>query len=239
MAGQIEVGSPLGLHLSALAADSSVGVIWDVGTWSGFGTTLCLQMGMAVRKTPTELFTIEANRERCAVARENWRLFQETFHKKGVSSLSAYADLAKLLTKQKKKSVPATKHMYGRVADRMMSDGEILSHPLFLNIKEHWKLYGADEKADFEAAPKLVLPSPDLVVLDGGEFSGYYDWVVVKELNPRFIAMDDTRLMKNSRALQEALVAGWRIVASGEDRCGWAILEHKPVERLQENLDSK
>jgi hypothetical protein len=156
-----------------------------------------------------------------------------------VSELSPYADLAKLLTKQKKKSVPSTKHIYGRIADRMMSDGEILSHPLFLKIKEHWKLWGGEERADFKEAPRLFLPQPDLVVLDGGEFSGYYDWVVVKELNPRFIAMDDTRLMKNSRALEEAQEEGWVVIASGEDRNGWRILELKPVERIQENLDSK
>lgn len=239
MAGQIEPGTLFGEWLEALASDASVKTIWDVGTWSGYGTTLCLQRGMAKAKAPRDLFTIEANQERCSVARENWRLFQDSYHKKAVSPLSPYKALATLLQQHKKKSVPSTKHICGRICDRMMSDGEILTHPLFLKVKDHWRLHGAAERADFLAASKLVLPSPDLVVLDGGEFSGYYDWLAVKDLRPKYIALDDIRVMKNSRALEEALGCGWKVLALGEDRNGWAVLVRGDDERVQENLDSK
>jgi hypothetical protein len=197
--GQICLGTPFGDWLRRLGADSRFRRFVEIGTWNGRGSTLCLLEGMAQQGRgyhPT-LLSVEANEAAAAAARElyQWRA-----------------------------GVPI-KVLHGRVAERMMEDGEILAHPLFERVRGHHRLHGQAERRDFASAPLLSFSEgADVVVLDGGEFSGWADWEAAQRMGARVVCMDDTQVMKNRDTLADAVSKGWRVLGAGEDRNGWAVL---------------
>ena len=67
-----------------------------------------------------------------------------------------------------------------------------------------------------------------MIVLDGGEFSGYADWETLKKKNPIVVALDDTIVMKNAKVYEELLKdASWEKKHGNDERHGWAIFVRK------------
>ena len=197
MPGQITLETGFGRELRALAANPKYKVFVEVGTWDGQGSTKCICDALCERSDGAGLYTFEANRDWWRVASSYW------------------AD----------KAVTPLRVIYGRLAERMMSDKEVLEHPLYAKIKEHYALYFTQDERDFAAAPLARMRACDVAILDGGEFSGYWDWKAVEPLSPRVVCLDDTRVMKNSEVLAEMLSKGWKLVWESDERNGAAILE--------------
>jgi len=197
--GQIQLGTPFGDCLRRLGADTRYQKFVEIGTWNGRGSTLCLLEGMAEQGKgyhPT-LRSVEANEAAAAAAKELWGW---------------------------RAGVPI-KVFHGRLCKEMMGDGEILAHPLYQKVMAHHRLHGQAERRDFADAPLLSFSDgADVVVADGGEFSGWSDWLAVRALRPKVVCLDDTEVMKNEKVLREMLLEGWSLLASGRDRNGWAVL---------------
>jgi len=69
-----------------------------------------------------------------------------------------------------------------------------------------------------------------MIVLDGGEFSTLYDWIILQKLNPKIVALDDVNVIKTHSIYEELIKNGWVIVAENlQERNGWSILERIPV----------
>lgn len=67
--------------------------------------------------------------------------------------------------------------------------------------------------------PKFV----DLLLLDGGEESGFEDYQLLVA-RARVVIMDDTTSKKNRAARADLLNHGWRVVVEDEkDRYGWGV----------------
>lgn len=196
MPGQITLETAFGRELKALAANPRYRVFLDVGPWAGDGTTRCLWEGAKERTDSPRILSIEANRDWWRVASSVWR------------------DVS---------GGPTV--LYGRVAERMMTDKEVLEHPLYDKIKEHYALHFTQDERDFKAAPLVHLRRCDVAVLDGGEFCGRGDWAAVEPLAPRVVCLDDVNVMKNSDVLAELLAKGWKLIWRSEERNGAAILE--------------
>jgi hypothetical protein len=194
MPGQINLDTPFGQELRALAANPNYTVFCEVGTWNGEGSTRCLWEGMRERPGTT-LFSFEANAKMAAIAAQLW------------------------------KDTPAVKVIYGRLAEKMMSEKEIREHPLFKDVETHFRIHYLQDVEDFGKAPLLGIPFCDVVVLDGGEFSGYEDWLAIKDLCPNVVCLDDVKTMKNELVFKELQSSGWKMIYYSDARNGEAIFE--------------
>lgn len=198
MEGQINPDSSFGKAIMAIAADPAYQTFLDIGTWNGMGTTRCLVLATKGRPD-TMIYSIEANRDMFNSAVANWSTNQP-------SNL---------------------KLLYGKLSTEMLSYTNITNSPKFKDVESHFMLHYGQETYDFLNAPLVDLPAQiDVAILDGGEFCGRGDLSRVVELNPKVIALDDTRCMKNSTNLQ--LLSNhpdWKLIEKSDDRNGWAIFK--------------
>lgn len=72
-----------------------------------------------------------------------------------------------------------------------------------------------------------VLPrSIDLCLLDGGEFSTYSEWLKIRDRVSQWLVLDDTKVRKNKKVLEEALQCGdWLLISTSDERNGTAVLK--------------
>lgn len=115
----------------------------------------------------------------------------------------------------------SVKLLYGSIVDVDMLDSSDLSPD-----EAKWI---AEDKDNISAAPLVLdeLPSSiDLLLLDGGEFSSWAEFVTLRDRCRKWLFLDDTRVRKN-RAVQE-----WALTASespfipiyqSNDRNGWSV----------------
>lgn len=201
--GQIHLRTEFGDYLCGLAEDKQYKHYLEVGTWMGNGTTRCIMEGLMKRDDlqNVHFYSIEANLNFYLQAFQRWLSW----------------------------GYPFLHLCYGKLHERgLMSAQEIENHEYYGWIVTHYKMWYAQDCKDYEAAPYLQrkhFPKEiDVVVLDGGEFSGYADWLAVKEMNPKVVCLDDTIVMKNERVYKELMKdKAWELIAGNpHDRHGWA-----------------
>ena len=228
MAGQINLGTPFGDWLRRLAADPAYKTFLDVGAWNGCGSTLCLAAGVAERHDGAEIWSVEGDRHRAEEAQRliiDWWALHNS--EKPVLPSHPYKVVSDILKKNRggKRTCPV-RLFYGRIAEDMMTVPDICTHPRFPEVEVHFRLHYQNELACLREAPLLPFKKHfDVVVLDGGEFSGRWDWKAAANFTPTVVCLDDTRTMKNCDTLEQLLREGWELLAAGADRNGWAILK--------------
>jgi hypothetical protein len=199
--GQIELDSIFGKHLLELGKDSRFSTYLDVGTWSGQGTTFCLYTGMKDRQG-AHLFSLEINQQMYEVA-------CKFYHPRP----------------------PNLTLIRAKLGSQIMSVYEIISHPEYDGVNPHFQMYYTQDVIDMCYCPAVAnLPDMDVIVLDGGEFCGEGDMREALKLNPKVIALDDIKSMKNDKNhkwLSEN--PEWKMLAYGSDRSGWSIFERVKI----------
>ena len=198
--GQINRDCALGEFIYQIAKNEKYKYFLDVGTWNGQGSTRCLVEGIRERSDANSciIYSVETNLDMYKTACSSWE----------------------------KENVPYLRLIHGRIADKMMTEEEIVKHPLFPKVALHYFLHFKNDYADFTSCPKFSIIRVDVAILDGGEFCGMSDWEAVSKMNPRLVILDDTQVIKNEGVLKKLEEEGWRTVLSGTDRNGWAILEN-------------
>jgi hypothetical protein len=212
--GQVHLQTPFGSALFSIARDTSYTTFLEVGTWKGFGTTLCIVEGLLQRikkenTTNIHFYSVESNK---------------TFYNEAVTNWNRIA-------------MPFLHLCYGKLHTKgLLSKEEIVAHPLFENVKTHFQLWYDQDVIDYNQAPFIdpaLLPQIDVLILDGGEFSGYADWQALKTKKPMVVCLDDVFVMKNEAVYKELSSApeDWTILTENNDRHGWAIFcRKKPYE---------
>jgi len=122
--------------------------------------------------------------------------------------------------------------LYGTLHRNIMNVIEIVTHPMFNKVRDHFFLHYTQDVIDITKSDLVLLPidNVDMVVLDGGEFSTLYDWNILQKLNPKIVALDDVNVIKTHSIYEELVKNGWVIVAENlHERNGWSILERIPV----------
>lgn len=195
--GQITLETEFGKELRTLAANPKYKVFVEVGTWDGQGSTKCLVEGLKDRDDGAGLYSFEANRDWWRVASSYW----------------------------KDQEVTPLRVIWGRLAERMMTDTEVCQHPLYEKVKEHFALHYTQDERDFKSAPLVRMRACDVAILDGGEFCGEWDWKALEPLAPRVVCLDDIKVMKNAEVFRKLVAEGWLPVWVSDERNGAAILE--------------
>ena len=201
--GQIHMNTPFGKWLFDLATVKVFKTYVEVGTWRGNGTTKCVVNGLAKRESTENVhfYSFEANK---------------AFYSEAVARYSAF-------------SLPYLHLLYGKLhSNGLMTKEQIESHPLFNHVETHYRIWYNQDVIDYDAAPLAdtnQLPTEvDVIILDGGEFSGYADWLALKDKNPKVVCLDDSNIMKNERVYKELNEdPTWKLIAGDNDRNGWAI----------------
>lgn len=176
-------------------AASCVHTVIEIGSGSGLGSTACLVGGL---KDDARLYAVEAAAERARACCANY----------------AHDSRVRVL--------------HGVVStDALMTRGQVMDHALYPTIEEHYIQCYAKEAADYASAVNVVDRLPrrcDMLVLDGGEFSTWGDWLALRGMQPTWIALDDVNVIKTS-AIAARLTAslGWHRVFHTDERNGSSI----------------
>ena len=200
MIGQIIPSSPLGVELYKLAISPEYKTFLDIGTWNGLGSTKIL-VDWLHDINLCKIYSVEANLNMYNLACSNWE------------------------------PIPSCLELlYGKLSNKMLTETEIIAHPTFNDVKNHFDIHYQQDVIDFQKAPIVNLPkSIDVVVADGGEFCGFSDMEAYLKLEPKIIAVDDLHVMKNCDVKPYLLENGWSIFAEGNDRNGWAVLKRRSL----------
>lgn len=197
--GQICRGSPFGEEIYKLAKSGPTQWL-EIGTWNGLGSTKCILDGFASRKDDPKLISLEIDPVLFNVAEQNL-LFHEarnkvTFYQGALKSTKTIA--------------------YPNESDLTADDKNC----------QHFFIHYEREKALYQSTTPIYPEfAPEVAVLDGGEYSGYLDWLHLDKSNLKYLCLDDTNTNKNRSVIKELEPEQWKLVKEGLDRNGWAIYE--------------
>ena len=193
MKGQLNFEtSVLGKALVDLAKKDSIKTIVEIGTWNGMGSTRCIMEGLKDRSD--YLFhSYECCEERYQEAIVNY---------KDVLGYHFRIILGKLVNEQDVKE---------------WLNGQDLS-----DREKTWLVVDLENMAAVENVISTVPTEIDLLLLDGGEFSTYAEFNLLKDRS-KIIALDDTRTRKCKRIKQELISSNCEVLLDSDERNGVTI----------------
>jgi hypothetical protein len=175
--------------------------IVEIGTWRGLGSTKRIIDAIINHKTNTHFISLETNK---------------IFYDEAKQNLAEYTDRVNLI--------------YGRIIEIIDVKNFVLSQAL--NYQEQGWLN--EDIANFSMAPNVINSIPeeiDFLLLDGGEFSTYSEWLKLKDRS-KIIALDDTNTTKCRKIKQEILSdknSTYEIIIDSNDRNGFMFLRKKCI----------
>ncbi len=178
--------------------------VLEIGSGSGNGSTLCFTVSLSQRKN-SSLTCIEAHPEWFADLVENTSFFP--------------------FTKQLNKTTVSFDNLLVKTFDDYWNDKWNITDPQYsYEFRKTWyeqdlpyfkntlKGEGAIENNE----------QYDAVLIDGSEFSGYSEFILLKDRTKCFI-LDDINCFKCARAHDELLNDNtWELVDQGQERNGWS-----------------
>lgn len=203
MSGQIQSSSNFGKILKAIAQRADIKNIVEIGTWNGLGSTLCILE--SIQNKETIFISIELIKEMYSQAQNN---------------LKEYSNKVTLLN-----------GTIISVEDLNWFDIEEIKHNFKPIEREHFDLYYLKEIQAIKAANNVLNQIPktiDFLVLDGGEYSTYPEWQILKS-RTKIVALDDTTILKTKKIRSELLSDNeWQLVTENQsDRNGYSVFERK------------
>jgi hypothetical protein len=211
MQGQINLGTNLGDHIYRLAQRPDIQTIVEIGTWNGLGSTLCVLE--AIKDSSKEFISIEAYKEMCLTAERNLRQFQKS-----------YGGRFKLLNG----TIITPEDLKWIDIQRITEEVKQGIAPNEIHV-EHFKIWLQRDIETIACADNILHLMPkniDMLILDGGEYSTYPEWLKLKD-RTRIFVLDDTRLLKCKRIRQEMLDSNkYKVIVDNiSERNGYTILE--------------
>lgn len=199
MVGQINRGSNLGELIFNLTKRDDVKNIVEVGTWNGMGSTKCILDGLTNDK---HLWSIELYPDMFEMARTNLK-----------------------------------EHLTSNVT---LLNGRIIEYDevfwfdhseIDLSIDGHARLWYEKDLQLLKESVNVLdkLPTTiDLLVLDGGEYTTYPEYIKLKDRS-KVIVIDDTNILKCKRIRLELMNDNNFIMISDnqDDRNGYSVFEKR------------
>lgn len=197
MIGQINLNDEAGAHIKKICERNDVNNIVEIGTWNGRGSTLCVYE--AIKNTKKTLISLETWKEMYDLAFDFYK------DKKEVSIINGY------------------------VSDKLL-DFDSLDDSFFTDYDKNTKFswYQEDLKNINQCENVLdrIPDKIDFLILDGGEFSSWEEYLILKDRS-KIIFLDDTRppIIKNFKARQDLIETRKMIVDNLNNRNGYCIFE--------------
>jgi hypothetical protein len=201
--GHINPDSEFGEILFRLASDTKFSTYLEVGSWNGQGTTRCLMMGILLNNPTAKLYSLEANDEMYARSVSYWNNEHPQLHL-----------------------------INGTLHKNLIPLHIVEAHPMFYKCSPQDQKYKDRYRDEFTTVMNAKLfPVPeetiDVIVIDGGEYSGEGDWSVLKTKNPKVVCLDDSQVVKNFNTRKELLASPeWKVLTdSPDDRNGVTVFQ--------------
>ncbi len=201
---EIRLDEPAGRSLAEICKDSSIQIAVEIGASSGEGSTGVLRYALP---ESARIYSLEAHPER-------------------------YKELVRNVSKDSR-CVPIHAAAQPRIAT-----AQEVKEWLEANPCSTLRGYGQDRVLQWRQEDEELLknvptdgvnrvPDPDLLLIDGSEFTGWYDLQAFLErgARPKYIALDDIFTFKNSQSLAELSRYGYRLIQWSKARQGFAILK--------------
>lgn len=203
MIGQINRGSYLGEAIYNFSKSESIINIVEIGTWNGAGSTRCILEGIKDSKIKKNLLSIELYYDQWELANNN------------------------------------TKNYISEFSNFLLLNGSIVSyndvfwfdHSIILNNpSDHDRLWYDKDLSLLKTSTDVssyIPESIDLLILDGGEYTTYPEWLKLKN-KTKICILDDINTLKCNRIYNEILSdnKNYKILISNEkDRNGYCIFE--------------
>ena len=201
--GQINLDSNLGKLIYEVSKREDVKFILEIGTWNGFGSTKCVVEAIKEQKDK-HFVSLECNKEKLNIAKS----FYE-FH------YNIQEPLIELLNLTVLDKIPTTEELNSQFPT--LKDDPTKMHWLNVDLEnlKNCGVYTTDKQID-------------LLILDGGEFTTYFEYAILKD-KCKNIILDDTIIDKCSQIRKELLEdERWELVKEDQkDRNGWSYFKRK------------
>ena len=200
--GQINMTGNFGKLVCHIAGMNDVKTIFEVGSWNGQGSTVCLMNG-AIQNPGAIVYSLEANPSMYNSSQDFWK-DKSTQQKLVLLNGSLHNKIVDIET---------LKNIYGD------------SIPCYY---EHY----LPEKYLVENSPIISiaqLENIDFILLDGGEYTTLGDYEILMSKKPKYVAMDDVNVYK-CRDLRQTFLSdsAWELYAEDlTDRNGWSIFRKR------------
>ena len=194
--GQILPESEFGKNINIIISKYKPKNIVEIGTWKGLGSTYSVITSLIENKYKANFISLETNNNFYEIAKNN---------------LEGYLEYVTLIL--------------GRIIE--VEEIENFVSTLSLdNQHQHWL---KEDLTNYNLCPNVFSHIPnsiDLLILDGGEFSTYGEWKVLKDRS-KIIMLDDTNMIKCKRIVEESLQHGnYKTLFSSNERNGFHVFEN-------------
>ena len=166
--GQINIDQDFGKIIYELASDSKNKTFVDIGTWNGLGSTKCFIEGMKSNKDSV-LYTIENNFEKYESAKSTWKDVIDSF---GLNVNFMNGSL-----------------IQNEDIDFWLSENKII-------LDDNQKYWLTIDKTNSVHNVSLDLKQIDILLIDGSDYSGYLELMLLKDFS-KYILLDDVNSLKN------------------------------------------
>jgi len=173
--------------------------IVEIGTWKGLGSTKRIIDALIKNNINSNFISLETNK---------------IFYDEAKQNLNEYTNYVNLI--------------YGRIVEIIDVENFVLSHQLTYQEQGWFN----EDISNLILAPNVITSIPeeiDFLLLDGGEFSTYSEWLKLKNRS-KIIALDDTNTTKCKKIKQE-IISGkypyYEIIIDSNDRNGFMFLKKK------------
>jgi hypothetical protein len=173
--GQINRGSSLGEIIYNLCLQDDIKTIVEIGTWNGMGSTKCIYDAVLDKKEEYLVYTLECNAEFYQKCLENY---------KNLPKLDNFNFILGTIVDPEENIDPISNfddkffQQYSREAQSIWRNEDVENCKKSKNV--------------LDIIPEKI----DLLILDGGEFSGLSEYQKLKDRSTYFI-LDDTNVIKN------------------------------------------
>lgn len=206
--GQINRGSKLGEIIYYLTLKEKYVTFLEIGTWDGTGSTKCFLDGLKNRKDQWQFLSIE-----CDI-----QMFDKA-NKYHIYDLQKYKNRFVIIYGKIIDNVYQSLHKYGFNLDTLKKNNQ---------YKPEYKQFMYNDLINYKQCPYILSQIPnklDIVLLDGGEFTTYSEFMILKERTNIFI-LDDSNVLKNTKTrytLQND--SNWQLILNSNDRNGYCVFE--------------
>jgi len=200
--GQITTESELGRFLFYSTLNASIVNFLEVGTWNGLGSTKCFIDGLKKRTKPFKFYSLECNNEKSEYAKNLYKNIENVF----------------ILNEVLLNKIP--NDIYDIFPVLLKNEQYKYWNDIDFNNMKNKKLF-----LENNDLPEIF----DLVLLDGGEFTTWYEYNIIKD-RCKILALDDTNTFKCKKIVEDIKSSNnWNIILENKERNGVLVCKKKII----------
>ena len=197
--GQITPYNLVGQTIIKYVKQNDLKNIVEIGTWNGLGSTRCFLLALEGNNT-TNFFTLETNEEKLQIAKKN---------------------LISLISKN-------CNFLWGSILKSSDIQNTEQIFPELIRNSE-FRRWNSLDIQNINLSPNVLDKIPDTIdflLLDGGEFTTYYEFLILFPRCTKFIALDDVNVSK-CREIRRILKLDpkWKEIYHINERNGFSLFQ--------------